>query len=160
LACAIARELGLSDHQIEGLHFAALLHDIGKIALPSEFLSKPTLLSHQEHELIKCHSQVGYDILKNINFPWPVAQIVYQHHEYLDGSGYPRNLTDKEILLEAKILTVADVVEAISSHRPYRPSLGMEAALEEIQNGRGIRYHAPSVDACLKLIRDEKIDFS
>ncbi|MGM0654573.1 MAG: cache domain-containing protein [Thermodesulfobacteriota bacterium] len=160
LACAIARELGLSDHQIEGLHFAALLHDIGKIALPSEFLSKPTLLSHQEHELIKCHSQVGYDILKNINFTWPVAEIVYQHHEYLDGSGYPRNLTDKEILLEAKILTVADVVEAISSHRPYRPSLGMEAALEEIQNGRGIRYHAPSVDACLKLIRDEKIDFS
>jgi len=160
LACAIARELGLSDHQIEGLHFAALLHDIGKIALPSEFLSKPTLLSHQEHEIIKCHSQVGYDILKNINFTWPVAEIVYQHHEYLDGSGYPRNLTDKEILLEAKILTVADVVEAISSHRPYRPSLGMEAALEEIRNGRGIRYHAPSVDACLKLIRDEKIDFS
>ncbi|NDY72863.1 histidine kinase [Desulfobacter hydrogenophilus] len=160
LACAIARELGLSDHQIEGLHFAALLHDIGKIALPSEFLSKPTLLSHQEHEIIKCHSKVGYDILKNIHFPWPVAEIVYQHHEYLDGSGYPRNLTDKEILLEAKILTVADIVEAISSHRPYRPSLGMEAALEEIQNGRGIRYHAPSVDACLKLIKDEKMDIS
>jgi len=158
LACAIARELGLSDQQIDGLHFAALLHDIGKIALPSEFLSKPTSLSHQEHEIIKCHSQAGYDILKNIHFPWPVAEIVYQHHEYLDGSGYPRNLTDKEILLEAKILTVADVVEAISSHRPYRPSLGMEAALEEIQNGRGIRYHAYSVDACLKLIRDDKID--
>ena len=158
LACAIARELGLSEHQIEGLHFAALLHDIGKIALPSEFLSKPTMLSHQEHEIIKCHPQVGYDILKNIQFPWPVAEIVYQHHEYLDGSGYPRNLIDKEILLESKILTVADVVEAISSHRPYRPSLGMDAALEEIQNGRGIRYHAPSVDACLKLIKDEKID--
>ena len=160
LACAIARELGLSEHQIEGLHFAALLHDIGKIALPSEFLSKPTLLSHQEHEIIKCHAKVGYDILKNIQFPWPVAEIVYQHHEYLDGSGYPRNLTDKDILLEAKILTVADVVEAISSHRPYRPSLGMEAAFEEIQNGRGIRYHAPSVDACLKLIKEEKMDFS
>lgn len=160
LACAIARELGLSDHQIEGLHFAALLHDIGKIALPSEFLSKPTLLSHQEHEIIKCHAKVGYDILKNIHFPWPVAEIVYQHHEYLDGSGYPRNLTDKDILLEAKILTVADVVEAISSHRPYRPSLGIEAALEEIRNGRGIRYHAPCVDACLKLIKDEKRGFS
>ncbi|WP_020587981.1 cache domain-containing protein [Desulfobacter curvatus] len=160
LACAIARELGLSDQRIEGLHFAALLHDIGKIALPSEFLSKPTLLSHQEHEIIKCHSQVGYDILKNIHFPWPVAEIVYQHHEYLDGSGYPRNLTDKEILLESKILTVADVVEAISSHRPYRPSLGMDAALEEIQNGRGIRYHPPCVDACLKLIKDEKVDLS
>lgn len=160
LACAIARELGLSDHQIEGLHFAALLHDIGKIALPSEFLSKPTLLSHQEHEIIKCHVQAGYDILKNIDFPWPVAEMVYQHHEYLDGSGYPRNLTDKDILLEAKILTVADVVEAISSHRPYRPSLGIEAALGEIRNGRGIRYHAPCVDACLKLIKDEKMDFS
>ena len=160
LACAIARELGLSDQQTEGLHFAALLHDIGKIALPSEFLSKPTSLSHQEHEIIKCHAQVGYDILKNIHFPWPVAEIVYQHHEYLDGSGYPRNLTDKEILLEAKILTVADVVEAISSHRPYRPSLGMDSALEEIQDGRGIRYYAPCVDACLKLIKDEKIDFS
>lgn len=160
LACAIARELGLPDQQIEGLHFAALLHDIGKIALPSEFLSKPTLLSHQELEIIKCHAKVGYDILKNIHFPWPVAEIVYQHHEYLDGSGYPRNLTDKEILLEAKILTVADVVEAISSNRPYRPSLGMDAALEEIQNGRGIRYHAPCVDACLKLIKEEKIDFS
>ena len=158
LACAIARELGLSDQQIDGLHFAALLHDIGKIALPSEFLSKPTSLSHQEHEIIKCHSQVGYDILKNIHFPWPVAEIVYQHHEYLDGSGYPRNLTDKEILLEAKILTVADVVEAISSHRPYRPSLGMDAALEEIENGRGIRYHAPCVDACLKVIKDDKMD--
>ncbi|MDD4274788.1 MAG: cache domain-containing protein [Desulfobacter postgatei] len=158
LACAIARELGLSDHQIEGLHFAALLHDIGKIALPSEFLSKPTMLSHEEHEIIKCHPQVGYDILKNIHFPWPVAEIVYQHHEYLDGSGYPRNLTDKEILLESKILTVADVVEAISSHRPYRPSLGMNTALEEIQNGRGIRYHAPSVDACLKLIKAENVD--
>ncbi|WP_321493922.1 cache domain-containing protein [uncultured Desulfobacter sp.] len=159
LACAIARELGLSDHQIEGLHFAALLHDIGKIALPSEFLSKPTLLSYQEHEIIKCHALAGYDILKNIKFPWPVAEIVYQHHEYLDGSGYPRNLTDEQILLEAKILTVADVVEAISSHRPYRPSLGMEAALEEIQSGRGIRFHAPSVDACLKLIKEEKIDW-
>ncbi len=158
LACAIARELGLSDHQIEGLHFAALLHDIGKIALPSEFLSKPTILSHQEHEIIKCHSQAGYDILKNIHFPWPVAEIVYQHHEYLDGSGYPRNLTDKEILLETKILTVADVVEAISSHRPYRPSLGMEAALEEIQNGRGIRYDPLCVDACLKVIKDETME--
>lgn len=158
LACAIARELGLSDQQIEGLHFAALLHDIGKIALPSEFLSKPTLLSDQEHEIIKCHSQVGYDILKNIHFPWPVAEIVYQHHEYLDGSGYPRNLIDKEILLETKILTVADVVEAISSHRPYRPSLGMEAALEEIQNGRGIRYDPLCVDACLKVIKDETME--
>ena len=102
--------------------------------------------------------EVITDILKNIHFPWPVAEIVYQHHEYLDGSGYPRNLTDKEILLETKILTVADVVEAISSHRPYRPSLGMEAALEEIQNGRGIRYDPLCVDACLKVIKDETME--
>ncbi len=158
LACAIARELKIPEKEIEGLHFAALLHDLGKIALPSEFLSKPTLLSSQEQEIIKCHAEVGYDILKNIHFPWPVAEIVYQHHECLDGSGYPRHLTDEDILLEAKILTVADVVEAMSSHRPYRPSLGIDAALDEIRDGRGIRYHAPSVDACLKLILDKKID--
>lgn len=158
LACAIAREMGLPEDQIEGLHFAALLHDIGKIALPSEFLSKPTRLSVQEHEIIKCHPAIGYDILKNIHFPWPVAEIVYQHHEHLDGTGYPRQLTDEHILLEAKILTVADVVEAMSSHRPYRPSMGLEASLEEIRNGRGTRYHAPSVDACLKLMENGGLD--
>ena len=158
LACAIAKELKLPEKQIEGLHFAALLHDIGKIALPSEFLSKPTVLSSQEHEIIKCHAQTGYEILKNINFPWPVAEIVHQHHELLDGSGYPRGLKDEDILLEAKILTVADVVEAMSSHRPYRPSLGMDASLDEIRNGRGIKYHAPSVDACLKLILEKNFD--
>lgn len=158
LACAIARELGLPEKQIEGLHFAALLHDIGKIALPSEFLSKPTLLSSQEQEIIKCHAEIGYDILKNINFPWPVAEIVYQHHELLDGSGYPRGLKDEEILLEAKILTVADVVEAMSSHRPYRPSLGVEASLNQIRKGRGVKYHGPSVDACLKLILEKGFD--
>jgi PAS domain S-box-containing protein/putative nucleotidyltransferase with HDIG domain len=158
LACAIAKELKLPKKQIEGLHFAALLHDIGKIALPSEFLSKPTVLSSQEHEIIKCHSETGYEILKNINFPWPVAEIVHQHHELLDGSGYPRGLKDEDILLESKILTVADVVEAMSSHRPYRPSLGMDASLDEIRNGRGIKYHAPSVDACLKLILEKNFD--
>ena len=158
LACAIARELGLSDQQIEGLHFAALLHDIGKITLPSEYLSKPTRLSDQEQEIIKCHAEVGYDILKNIKFPWPIAEIVYQHHEHLDGSGYPRGLTNQEIHLEAKILAVADVVEAMSSHRPYRPSLGIAKALEEIRAGRGTRYHAPSVDACLNLILEEKYE--
>ncbi len=156
LACAIAKEIGLSDRQIEGLHFAALLHDIGKITLPSEYLAKPSKLSDQEQEIIKCHPKVGYDILKNIHFPWPVAEIVYQHHEHLDGSGYPRGLTDPEILLEAKILAVADVVEAMSSHRPYRPSLGIAKALEEIRTGSGARYHPPSVDACLSLILDEK----
>ena len=160
LACAIARELGLSDQQIEGLHFAALLHDIGKITVPSEYLAKPTKLSVEEKTIIRCHPLVGYEILKNIHFPWPVAEIVYQHHEHLDGSGYPLGLTDNDILLEAKILTVADVVEAMSSHRPYRPSMGITTALDEIRAGRGSRYHAPSVDACLQLISDKKIEFS
>lgn len=158
LACAIARELGLDEEKIEGLHIAALLHDIGKITLPSEYLAKPTKLSHEEKAIIKCHPQVGYDILKNIHFPWPVAQIVYQHHEHLDGTGYPQKLTDKDILLEAKILMVADVVEAMSSHRPYRPSLGIKKALEEISSGSGTRYHAPSVEACLYLVEEKKID--
>jgi PAS domain S-box-containing protein/putative nucleotidyltransferase with HDIG domain len=160
LACAIARELGLPAKQIEGLHFAALLHDIGKISLPSEYLAKPAQLSQQERAIIKCHTEVGYEILKNIHFPWPVADIVYQHHEHLDGTGYPRGLADEEILLEAKILTVADVVEAMSSHRPYRPSLGLDTALEEIRNGRGTLYHAESVDACLRLIEEKKVDLT
>ncbi|MBM9615950.1 cache domain-containing protein [Desulfobulbus rhabdoformis] len=160
LACAIARELGLPEKQIEGLHFAALLHDIGKISLPSEYLAKPSRLSAQERAIIRCHTEVGYEILKDIPFPWPVADIVYQHHEHLDGSGYPRGLTDKDILLEAKILTVADVVEAMSSHRPYRPSLGMDTALEEIRSGRGVLYHSESVDACLRLIAEKKVDLS
>jgi len=159
LACAIARELGLSDQQIEGLHIAALLHDIGKITLPSEYLAKPTRLSQEEKAVIRCHPNVGYEILKTIHFPWPVADIVYQHHEHLDGSGYPRGLTDEDILLEAKILAVADVVEAMSSHRPYRPALGITRAIEEIKDGRASRYHAASVDACLRLIEEKKIEF-
>ncbi len=158
LACAIGRELGLPAQQLEGLHIAALLHDIGKITLPFDYLAKPTKLSKEETAVIRCHTEVGYEILKNIHFPWPVAEIVYQHHEHLDGSGYPRGLTDKDILLEAKILTVADVVEAMSSHRPYRPSLGIAAALDEIRAGRGTRYHVPSVDACIKLISEKKVD--
>lgn len=158
LACAIGRVLGLPDQQLEGLHIAALLHDIGKITLPSEYLATPTKLTKEETAIMKCHTEVGYEILKNIHFSWPVAEIVYQHHEHLDGSGYPRALTDKDILLEAKILAVADVVEAMSSHRPYRPSLGIEKALEEIRSGRGTLYHAPSVDACLHLITEKKID--
>ena len=160
LACAIAREIDLPEEQIEGLHFAALLHDIGKISLPSEYLAKPARLSLQERAIIELHTTVGYEILKNIHFPWPVADIVYQHHEHLDGSGYPQGLTAKDILLEAKILTVADVVEAMSSHRPYRPSLGLETALEEIRSGRGTLYHAESVDACLRLIEEKKVDLS
>lgn len=158
LACAIGKELGLSDHQLEGLHIAALLHDIGKITLPSDYLAKPSKLSKEERAVIRCHSEAGYEILKNIHFPWPVAEIVYQHHEHLDGSGYPRALTDKDILLEAKILTVADVVEAMSSHRPYRASLGIDKALDAIRSGRGTIYHPPSVDACVHLITEKRID--
>ncbi len=159
LALAIAKEQGLPEQQMEGLHIAALLHDIGKIALPAEYLAKPTKLSELEKLVIQHHSEVGYEILKNIHFPWPVAEIVYQHHEHLDGSGYPRGLTDNEIYLEAKILAVADVVEAMSSHRPYRPSLGINAALDEIRAGRGTLYHSPSVDACLRLVEEKKIEF-
>lgn len=159
IACLIARELGFSEEQLEGLHIAALLHDIGKITLPSEYLSKPTRLSKEEKALIKCHPEVGYEILKNIKFPWPVAEIVYQHHEHLDGSGYPRGLTDEDILIEAKILSVADVLEAMSSHRPYRPSLGIQLAIDELRAGRGSHYHAPSVDACLHLIQEKKLEF-
>jgi len=159
LALAIAKEIKLPDQQMEGLHFASLLHDIGKIALPAEYLAKPSLLSSIERAVIEHHAEVGYEILKDIHFPWPVAEIVYQHHEHLDGSGYPRGLTDKEILLEAKILTVADVMEAMSSHRPYRPSLGIEAALKEIRAGKGTRYHAPSVDACIRLIKNKEAEF-
>lgn len=159
LACAIARELDLPAERIEGLHIAALLHDIGKITLPSEYLAKPTRLSPEEQAIIKCHPVVGHEILKTIHFPWPVAEIVHQHHEHLDGSGYPRGLVDEDILLEAKILTVADVVEAMSSHRPYRPALGIARAIEEIKDGCGVRYHGPSVEACLRLIAERKIEF-
>ncbi len=158
LACAIAREMGLPEQQIEGLHFAALLHDIGKITVPSEYLAKPFKLTAEEMTIMHFHPLVGYEILKNIHFPWPVAEIVYQHHEHLDGSGYPQGLIDADIHLEAKILAVADVVEAMSSHRPYRPSLGINRALDEIRAGRGSRYHAPSVDVCLHLILEKKIE--
>ncbi|WP_028580139.1 HD domain-containing phosphohydrolase [Desulfogranum japonicum] len=160
LACAIGRALGLDEERIEGLHFAAILHDIGKISLPAEYLAKPSALSRQEWAVIQCHTEVGYEILKNIDFPWPIAEIVYQHHEHLDGSGYPRGLHDEEILLEAKILTVADVVEAMSSHRPYRPALGMEKALETIREGREIKYYAEAVDACIEIITRRVIDFT
>ncbi|MBM9519535.1 cache domain-containing protein [Desulforhopalus vacuolatus] len=158
LASAIGRELGLEEQQLEGLHIAALLHDIGKITLPSDYLCKPSKLTREETAVIRCHPQAGYEILKGIHFPWPVAEIVYQHHEHLDGSGYPRGLTERDILLEAKIITVADVVEAMSSHRPYRASLGIESALDAIRAGRGTIYHAPSVDACLYLVNEKKID--
>ena len=159
LAKAIAKELNLSQDKIEGVRIAALVHDIGKISIPAEILSKTTTLSDIEFSLIKEHSQTGYDILKTIDFPWPVAQIVFQHHERLNGSGYPRGLNGDEILLEAKIICVADVVEAMSSHRPYRPALGIKAALEEITQNKGILYDPEIVDACLKLFKEKGFKF-
>jgi PAS domain S-box-containing protein len=155
LAVPLAQELGLSPDKIEGIRIASLIHDIGKIGLPTEILSKPTRLTDIEFSLIKGHSQIGYDILKSIDFSYPIAQIVLQHHERLNGSGYPNNLKGDKILLEAKIIGVADVVEAISSFRPYRPALGTEKALEEISQNRGILYDPKVVDACLKLFKEK-----
>jgi len=155
LACAIAREMGLDEHKIEGLRMAGVIHDIGKLSIPAEILSKPTALSNLEYSLIKVHPESGYEMLKNVESPWPLAQIVHQHHERMDGSGYPRNLKGDEILLEARIMAVADVVEAMASHRPYRASLGIETALEEIEKNRGILYDEIVADACLKLFREK-----
>lgn len=159
LSCRIAGEMGMSRERIEGMKVAGLIHDIGKISIPAEILSKPGRLTETEFALIKSHPQVAYDILKNINFPWPVAEIVYQHHEYLDGSGYPRGLPADRILLEARILTVADVVEAMASNRPYRPALGIDIALEEINKGSGSRFDAAVVEACLHLFRNKGFSF-
>ncbi|QTA88427.1 PAS domain-containing protein [Desulfonema magnum] len=159
LACAIAEEMGLSPERIEGIRMAGIVHDLGKIRVPASILSKPARLTEHEFGIIKDHPQVAYDILKKIDFPWPVAQMVLQHHEKIDGSGYPRGLSDKEILLEAKILTVADVVEAIASHRPYRPALGIEKALEEISQHKGKFYDPQVADACLRLFTEKRFAF-
>jgi PAS domain S-box-containing protein len=159
LAVPLARELGLSEDMIEGIRIASLIHDIGKIGLPTEILSKPGKLSDIEFGLIKDHSQIGYDILKSIDFSYPVAEIVLQHHERLNGSGYPNNLKGDEIILEAKIIGIADVVEAMSSFRPYRPALGIDVALEEITKNKGILYAPEVVDACLKLFKEKGFKF-
>jgi len=159
LAVLLARELGLSPDKIEGIRIASLIHDIGKIGLPTEILSKPSKLTDIEFSLIKGHSQIGYDILKSIDFSYPVAQIVLQHHEKLNGSGYPNKLKSDEIMLKAKIIGVADVVEAMSSHRPYRPARGIDAALEEISKNRGVLYDPEVVDACIKLFKEKEFKF-
>jgi len=159
LASCIAAQLGLSDHDQDGLLMASLIHDIGKISIPSEILSKPGKLNEIEYDLIKTHSQIGYEILREIEFPWPVADIVRQHHEKLDGSGYPDSLCNNQILYLSKILTVADVVEAISSHRPYRAALGVEKGLEHILEMRGILYDSEIVDTCVCLFRDKSFEF-
>jgi PAS domain S-box-containing protein/putative nucleotidyltransferase with HDIG domain len=160
LACAIANEMGLSEEQIEGLRMAGLVHDIGKINVPAEILSKPGQLSDLEFGLIKTHAQVGHDILNGpIEFPWPVAQIVLQHHERIDGSGYPQGLSGDDIILEARILAVADVVEAMASHRPYRPPHGIDKALEEISQNKGVLYDPEVVDVCLRLFIEKRFKF-
>jgi putative nucleotidyltransferase with HDIG domain len=155
LARAIATEMGLSQEKIDAIRMAGSIHDIGKISIPAEILSKPTKLTEIEFSLIKEHSRKGFEMLKDVESPWPLAEIVYQHHERMDGSGYPRNLKGEEILMEARILTVADVMEAMASHRPYRPGLGINAALNEIEKNRGIFYDNTVADACLKLFQEK-----
>jgi len=155
LSYGIAKEMGLSEDQITGIHIAAIIHDIGKIHVPAEILSKPSQLTETDFSIIKTHPQAGYDILKNIDFPWPIAEIVLQHHERMDGSGYPKGLSSEHILLEAKILSVADVVEAMSSYRPYRPARGLDVTLEEISKNKGILYDPQVVDVCLILFKEK-----
>jgi len=159
LAVAIAQEMNLTGDKVEGLRFAGIIHDIGKIASPVEILSKPGRLSKSEFQLVKDHPRIGYEMVKDIAFPWPVAHIILQHHERLDGSGYPEGLVGDAILQEARILAVADVVEAVCSLRPYREALGLEKGLEEIRKGRGIRYDTRVVDACMKLFREGRFAF-
>jgi len=159
LACAIAEEMGLPKEQIRGIYMTGTIHDIGKIYVPAEILSKPGKLTKTEFEMIKTHPEYGYNMLKDIEFPWPVALTILQHHERLDGSGYPQGLSGEDIILEACILAVADVVEAMSSHRPYRPALGIDKALEEVSQNKGKLYDSRVVDACLKLFKEKGFKF-
>lgn len=160
LSRCIGREMGLAEHQVEGIGIASAIHDIGKISLPAEILSKPSQLNSMEMSLIRSHCQAGYDILKSVDFPWPVADIVLQHHERMNGSGYPHHLAGEDILQEARIVGVADVVETMSSHRPYRPSRGIDSALEEISAQSGILYDRDAVEACLTLIHEGRFEFA
>jgi HD-GYP domain-containing protein (c-di-GMP phosphodiesterase class II) len=155
LAQAIGQEMGLAQVKIDGIRMAGSIHDIGKLSIPAEILSKPTKLTDLEFSLIKEHSRIGYEMLKDVESPWPLAQIVYQHHERRDGSGYPQGLKGDDILQEAGILAIADVVESMASHRPYRPALGLDLALEEIFRNKGILYDAKAADACLKLFQEK-----
>lgn len=151
LAVAIGEELGLPEEQISGLKLAGIVHDIGKINVPSDILSRPGKLTVPEYQLVQVHAEAGYTILKDVDYPWPIAETVYQHHERLDGSGYPRGLSGDDIILEAKIIAVADVVEAMASHRPYRPALGIEKALDEIKKNAGTLYDLKNVEVCVSI---------
>ena len=155
LSTKIALELGLSEEKTQGLHLAASVHDLGKISIPAEILAKPRQLTALEFGLIKEHPTVGFNILKEVDFPWPIARIIHEHHERIDGSGYPQGLKGDELLIESKIVAVADIVEAMASHRPYRPALGIEAALHEITIQRGITLDEKVVDACLKVFNEQ-----
>ena len=159
LCRAIATEMGFSWDAIQGLRMAAAIHDLGKIHVPAGILNKPGPMSEHELAIIRMHPRTAYDILKGIQFPWPLAETIYQHHERLDGSGYPRQLRGDQILLEARILAVADVVESMASFRPYRPEMDMETAIEELRSNKGILYDARVVDACIKLITEKGFDF-
>lgn len=159
LACAIAQEIGLSEEQIRGIQVMGCLHDIGKIIVPAEILSKPSKLTDYEFNMIKAHPEAGYNILKGIIFPWPVATAVLQHHERINGSGYPSGCSGDEIIIEAKIIAVSDVIESMASHRPYRPALGIEAALEEIQKNEGIIYDFEVAEICMGLFREKGFTF-
>ncbi len=160
LAGAIAQKIGLEDEWIEGIHIAGLLHDIGKISIPTDILNKPSALRDSEFALIKEHPLIGYEILKDIEFERPIAQIVIQHHEKINGSGYPYGISGESILYETQILTVADTVEAMASNRPYRLGLGIDAALDEIDKNKGILYDAQIVDTCTSLFREEEYTFT
>lgn len=159
LTRAIAKEMKLDTNMTEGIYLISILHDIGKMFIPLSILSKPASLSKAEIMLIQSHCKEGYDILKNIEFPWPIAKTILQHHERINGSGYPYRLKDKDILLEAKILAVADTIEAMSSHRPYRPAIGLDRALEEIAKNKGILYDSLTVDVCIDLFKNKKFKF-
>ena len=159
LSSAIAKEMNLSEGQIESIYIAAMIHDIGKISVPTEILSKPDAINEAEYTLIKSHPEIAFETLKDIESPWQTTEIIMQHHERLDGSGYPLGLAGEDIILEAKILGVADVIEAMSSHRPYRPSLGLEKALEEIVTNKGKLYDLKVVDACVRVFNEKKFDF-
>jgi len=155
LARAIATEMGVPLGRIGGIRVAGSIHDLGKVSVPAEILSRPGRLTENELKLVQAHAQIGYDLLREVEFPWPVADIVLQHHERLDGSGYPNHLRGQEILLEARILALADVVDAMSSHRPYRPAFTTDEVMEEISRERGALYDPEAVDACLRLFREK-----
>ena len=159
LATAIAQEMKLPQDKIEGTRIASLVHDIGKVNLPTEIVSKPSSLVEVEFNLVKNHPRIGYEILKKVDFPWPIAEIVFQHYEKIDGSGYPRGLKGDEILIEAKILGVANVVEAMSSYKSYRPSLSIDEALAEISKNKNILFDPEVVDVCLRLFKEKGFKF-